>query len=180
MWSSSAHNQLRLAAVIVFANTLSACTIEPLASSQPAGKLGAGVSSSTGEILARTDVKPVATRPAQQVRNALLFSMNGGKLQEGGRYNIKLNVKTTSRKLSVQTSSLAPTSAQVAILVQYELNDAATGKLISAGTRRSLAAYDRTPQSFANERAKRDAENRAAQDVAQQVRLAIAQTISSL
>ena len=180
MWSFKVSNVMKTACMVLFAGALGACTVEPLASSTPTGKLGNGVSSSTAEILSRTDVKPVDTRVAQQVRNNLLFSMNGGRLQPGGRYSVKLTVKATSRSLSVESSSLAPTSAQVAVLVQYELLEATTGKIVSAGTRRSLASYDRTPQSFANERALRDAQNRAAKEVAQQVRLAIAQNISSL
>ena len=180
MWSSKVSCVFKTGCAVFFAGFLSACTVEPLASSGPSGKLRNGVSSSTAEILSRTDVKPVDTRVAQQVRNNLLFSMNGGKLQPGGRYSVKLTVKATSRSLSVESSSLAPTSAQVAVLVQYELVEAATGKLIKAGTRRALASYDRTPQSFANERALRDAQNRAAKEVAQQVRLAVAQNISSL
>jgi len=98
----------------------------------------------------------------------------------GGRYSVKLKVTTTARTLSVETSSLSPTSAQVAVLVNYTLVDKTTGKTVSKGKRRSLSSFDRTPQSFANERAQRDAENRAAKEAAQQIRLSLAQTISSL
>lgn len=180
MWSSKAPAALRAMGSLVLVGVLCACTVEPLASSQSNGAIGTSVSSSTSDIMAATSVAPVDTRVAQQVRNELLFAMNGGNQKAGGRYSVKLDVKETARALSVETSSLSPTSAQVAVLVNYQLIDSTTGKVVKQGKRRALAGYDRTPQSFSNERAQRDAENRAAKDVAQQVRLALAQTISNL
>lgn len=156
---------------------LAGCTIEPLNASRPSTQIG---SQSTQEILAATTVNKVGTRVAQQVRNNLLFAMNGGSLQPGGRYYVVLNVTSKSRSVAVENSSLAPTSSQLAMSVNYEMFERSTRKSITKGVRRSLAGYDRTPQSFANERAKRDAENRAAKDVAIQIRLALAQAIADL
>ena len=156
--------------------TVTACTVEPLNSSVSSNALQAP----TDSILASTKVSPVYTRVAQQVRNQLLFAMNGGKLQEGGRYRVDLTVTPSAYNLSVETNSLAPTSAQVAIFASYNLVDTTNGKSVARGSRKSIASYDRTPQSFANERAQRDAENRAAADMAQKLRLAISHDLTSL
>jgi len=107
--------------------------------------------------------------------------MNGGVQQPNGRYRVTLSVKDVTQTLSVQASSLAPTSAQVRVRVDYSLIDKQqNGAVVATGQRQALAAYDRTPQSFANQRSQRDAQNRAAKEVAEQLRLAIAQNISRL
>ncbi len=162
--------------------SLSACTIEPLNASRPDSQLVRGsYDASTAQILAATEVAAVDTRVAQQVRNSLLFAMNGGARQPGGRYSVTLSVKDVTQTLSVQASSLAPTSAQVRVRVDYSLIDKQqNGAVVATGQRQALAAYDRTPQSFANQRSQRDAQNRAAKEVAEQLRLAIAQNISRL
>lgn len=159
---------------------LAACTVEPLNSSGSSTVSNAGVSSSVATVLASTDVSPVTTRTAQQVRNALLFAMNGGELQAGGNYRVDLFVTSTTTNLSVQTSSLSPTSAQVKVEVRFNVIDLRTGQPVKGSIRRAFASFNRTPQSFANERAERDAQNNAAKEVAQQIRLAVAQIIADL
>ena len=160
---------------------ISACTVEPLNSSTPDSQISSNVEASTiKSILASTSVKPVTTRVGQQVRNQLLFAMNGGKLKPGGQYSVKLSIKSSSYNLSIDSSSNAPTSAQVAISSTYQLISSVSGKTVASGKRRALSSYDRTSQSFANERAERDAQNRAAKELAQQLRLAIAQSLANL
>ncbi len=161
--------------------SLSACTVEPLYASRPDSQLVAqNYDSTTAQILSSTEVDPVSDRTSQQVRNRLLFTMNGGELQPGGKYRVSLAVTETTQTLSVETNSLAPTSAQVRVLAKYSLIEKSSGSVVAAGQRRALAAYDRTPQSFANQRAQRDAQDRAAREVAEQLRLAIAQNITQL
>ena len=53
-----------------------------------------------------------------------------------------------------------------------------TGKRIAAGKRNVSASFDRPRQEFARLRAERDAENRAARELAELLRLAIAQDMS--
>ena len=59
----------------------------------------------------------------------------------------------------------------------YKLVDS-TGKLVSNGDRQFSASYDVPRQEFAAFRAQRDAENRAARELAELLRLAIAQDLS--
>lgn len=155
---------------------LAGCTVEPLNSSS-AG-LSANVSDSTRAVLERTSVSPVSTRVAQQVRNGLLFAMNGGTKKPGGRYRVDLSVVSTVSNLSVQVSSLAPTSAQVKVAARYNVVEIATGKSVASGQHTTIAGFDKTPQSFANERAERDAQNRAAREAAQRIHLSVASAIA--
>ena len=181
MWSSRPLRLLSAVCGMTALATLAACTVEPLNASRPDSQLSSEkTSGSTREILASTTVDPVDTRAAQQVRNNLLFAMNGGRLQPGGTYSVQLTVVSRTSNLSITTDSLTPTSARVSILVDYKLVEVSSGKTVASGRRRSIAGYDRTTQSFANERAERNAQNRAAKEVAQQVRLSIAQNVAGL
>ena len=181
MWLSKP-SALCAVGISIFATLgLSACTVEPLNGARnTTSSLSGQPSASVASILARTEVDAVTTRTAQQVRNHLLFAMNGGKLQPNGRYSVELKVTGRNSNLSITNSSLAPTSARITLLANYILRDKQTKRIIATGKRRTIAAYDRTNQSFANERAQRDAQNRAAKEAAQLIRLAVAQDIAKL
>lgn len=181
MWSL---RPLRVGALCVGLASLAVlhgCTVEPLNAAKPNTAIASGnASASVSEILAATDVASVNERVAQQVRNELLFGLNGGRAQSGGEYKVSLIVTHQTNKLSIESSATTSTSAQVRVSAKYILVKKTTGKTVGNGTRMALASYDRTPQSFANQRAERDAQNRAAKDVARQIRLALGQTISEL
>ncbi|MEL6968421.1 MAG: LPS assembly lipoprotein LptE [Pseudomonadota bacterium] len=162
---------------------LAACSAEPLATAGAPSGLRVGLeASNTSEVLSKIDIAPVKNRVAQQVRNSLLFAMNGGKPDAvgTGNYDLVLDVTHRSQNVAVEANSLTATASRVIILVSYDLVDKSTKKVVAAGRRQSVASYDRTPQSFANQRALRDAQDRAAREVAQQLRLAVAQDIASL
>lgn len=157
---------------------LAACTVEPLNGSFANNSDGSLSRTSTHALLASATVDQVSTRVAQQVRNKLLFALNGGNPVSGGTYRIRLDVRSVETKLLIGRDNLAPTAAQAVLYTAYDLIDTRTGKIITSGKRRVFASYDRTPQSFSNERAFRDAENRAAAETAQQIRLALAQAVA--
>lgn len=181
MWSFRLMRENQFAVCLIAVLALSACTIEPLNRSQPDSAIAGGsASASLNAILAATTVSPVNTRVAQQVRNALLFELNGGSPKPNGQYNVKLTVKSNASSVSIESSVNTPTSSQVRVTVRYYLIDTSSGSTVATGTRSALASYDKTPQSFANQRASREANNRAAKEVARHVRLAVGQTIAGL
>ena len=157
---------------------IAGCTVEPLNRSLARQEVTASGSSTSHALLASAVVDPVSTRAGQQVRNKLLFALNGGNPASGGNYRIKLKVVTNEVTLLIAPASFAPTAAQAVMNVRYELIDTRTGKKVTVGNRRTFASFDKTTQSFANERAYRDAENRAAAEIAQQIRLALVQAVS--
>jgi len=157
------------------------CTVEPLNASRPDSTIASdNYSATTRQILAAMDVNQVNERVAQQVRNTLLFALNGGQQQPNGKYRVNLTVTSVNQNLSVETSSNAPTSAQVRVFGNYTLIDNLDGSTVATGKHSAIAAYDRTPQSYANERAERDAENRAAKEVGSQIYLSLAQKVAAL
>ena len=179
MWSFNVTPIQRLVATLAMLTFLASCTVEPL-NATSSGRLSAdGTSSSVQQIMKTMSVDAVNARVAQQVRNNLLFELNGGKLEPGGQYRVSLRVSPGTRSLAIEGDSLSTTSAQASVTVTYRLIENATNKPIAQGVRRAYASYDQTPQKYANERAIRDAQNRAAKEVAQRVRLAIAKALSS-
>jgi len=174
----------RLLNINLFASVaiaMAACTVEPLTTAPASSSLNSVTAGQgTSQVLAGINVAPVNDRVSQQLRNNLLFAMNGGKLQEGGVYEVVLDVSNRSQTLAVEGDSLTATAARVIMLASYDVVDVKTKRVIAAGRRQAVASYDRTPQSFANQRAEREAQNRAAGQLAQQLRLAIAQDIASL
>ncbi|NKB51574.1 MAG: hypothetical protein GKR97_05015 [Rhizobiaceae bacterium] len=179
MWSSELSPVSHLVGAVGLMMLLASCTIKPLNATRAASEASDnGTSQSVAAVMKTIAVSPVNERVAQQVRNNLMFELNGGQLEPGGNLHLSLKVVTGSRSLAIENNSLSPTSAQVAVTATYHLTNTITRDDVSSGTRRGVASFDKTPQKFANERAQRDAENRAAKDVARQIRLAIGQSLA--
>lgn len=154
---------------------LSACTVEPLATSRTT-PTASGFSSTISQAVL---VETVSTRVEQQLRNALLFSLHGGTPPITAPYTIRITASASDEVLAIRGSSLAPTAAKVTLQSSYQLIENSSNRIIDSGSQTTVAAYDRTSQSFANARAKRDAENRAAQQAAQKIRFAISRALAS-
>jgi LPS-assembly lipoprotein len=115
-------------------------------------------------------------RIAVELRNALLFNLTGG---EGGiapthRLNIKLVI---SRSALIVDPNTGRTEAEVTgIDVKYILTELATGGPVVNATAFARVSSDipGQQQRFARSRAQRDAENRAAKVVADQIRTRVA------
>ena len=161
---------------IVAAATLSACQVRPLYGE-------AGARSGGDSRLAAVAVEEVATRDAQQVRNHLIFLINGGQAETAEprwRVNLGISSATTgalARQVST-TEDAAPTAATVTMTTLYVIADAGTGETVASGKRQVASSFDRPGQSFASARAQRDAEDRAARELAEQLRLAILQDLA--
>ncbi len=128
-------------------------------------------------------MKPVTTRVALEVRNHLIFLLGGGSGQPANpRYTMSLAVTSTVAPAAVvqSTSDSQVTSSVANVTASYVLIDTATNERVATGTRRVSAAFDVPRQEFAGLRARRDAENRAAREAAEQVHLAVAQDLSRI
>ncbi|WP_274423399.1 LPS assembly lipoprotein LptE [Chelativorans sp. YIM 93263] len=158
--------------VLVFA---SGCTVRPLLATGPASQNPAALDS--------VAIAPVNTRPAQEVRNHLIFLFGGGSGQPENPDYI-LNLAVTSRASSAAEIQRAgenePTAGMVTLTGDYRLEDTETGDVVASGKRQISSAFDRPRQEFARLRAERDAENRAARELAELLRLTVAQDITRL
>lgn len=172
----AARASFRVLAIMLSLTALSACTVRPLYSSAPAAS-GAGTVAGLSSIA----IKPVTTRYGQEVRNHLIFGLNGGAGQPANPlYSLTLNVTSVASSAAIVQRALEeePTAGMMTVAASYELTDAKTGEVVAQGRREASSSYDVPRQSFAAARALRDAENRAAREVAELVRLSIGQDLA--
>ncbi|MBN9241935.1 MAG: hypothetical protein J0I98_03995 [Mesorhizobium sp.] len=154
------------------------CTVRPLYSDAP---LGNSTVSAKAE-LASIAVKPVNSRYAQQVRNNLIFGLYGGaQAPAAPAYSLTLDVTEliqSAAVVQVTTDTDQPTAGTVTLTSAYTLTDVKTGKPVATGKRSISSSYDKPSQEFAGYRAQIDAENRSARELAELLRLALAQDLS--
>jgi LPS-assembly lipoprotein len=167
-WSRPRYHRRLLLLAIAPALALAACTVQPLYG--PSSPSGAAVA--TG--LTHISITQVDTRVAQEVRNRLIFLLYGGAGQPTAPlYNMKLTVTSSESPLGVTPVESAP-AYSVTVAATYEVTALATGDVVLRATIRGSATYDRVNQVFANTRAKLNAENRAASEVADDIRTRLA------
>jgi len=168
IFSSGFIKSYRLVLSLGFALFLSACQFQPLHGTQ-------STQNGSSE-LAAVEVGQAYSRVGQQVRNHLIFLFTGGNTTPEKTHEVRLRVNYNNNVLaSINDPNFQDTTAgTVTVTVSYDLIDKATGKSVARGSRQAIASYDRTGQVFANERAERDAENRAAKEAAESIRLAVA------
>ena len=149
------------------AAALSACTVQPLYAPTVAGT---SVIASLGNIT----IDPADDRLSQEVRNQLIFQLNGGKGQPANaNYHMKLVVASSKSSLGVTPVATAP-AYSITVAATYEVRSIADDKVVLRSTSRRSASYDRVNQLYANDRAELDAENRAASLVAEDIRTHLA------
>jgi len=145
---------------------LSACTMQPVYGPGAAG-------GSVAKTLRSIDIEPADTRVAQEVRNKLIFQLAGGAAVVDPQYRMKLRTTTAESALGITREGSAPVYS-VTVTVSYTLIENSTGEIVMRETSRGTASYDQYSQNFANIRAKLDAENRAAAQVADEIRIRVA------
>lgn len=176
--SLQALRRIALAGLVCAIPALSACTVRPLYSSQTDYT---GEQTGVMADLSSINVIPVQTRYAQEVRNHLIFAFNSGKGQPASpRYTLTLVVTEAVESAAVIQvgEDNRPTSGTLTLTVRYRLADASTRKAVGTGVRRITASYDLPQQEFAAYRAQIDAENRAARELAELLKLVVAQDLS--
>lgn len=155
----------------------SACTVKPLYSNPSSGKPQGAVTADLSSIA----IKPVEQRYAQQVRNQLIFLFGRGAGQPAvPAYTLTLVVTArheTGAVVQVGDDN-EPTAGTVTMTAAYGLTAPNSTDLIASGRRSITSQYDVPPQEFAAYRARLNAEDRAARELAELLNLAISQQIS--
>ena len=120
--------------------------------------------------LAQIEVAPIPDRIGHYLAEELKFQTDGSGEPPPVRYRLNINVTESVLGLIVNLHSSTSDSASVTLTVTYTLTEIATSKQITTGTITANSSYDRSEQRFANVRAARDAEIRAANVAADQIR----------
>jgi LPS-assembly lipoprotein len=140
-------------------------------------------STAVGPALAGVDVAQIAApagsseaRVAVEVRNQLLFDITGGKEQPSPTHRLAIRMNSNRQSVIVDVNSGRPDVENYALNVFYTLTDVKTGKPALTGNTFARVSYDvpGLAQRFARERGLRDAENRAAKVIADNIRARLA------
>ena len=123
--------------------------------------------------------KPNASREARlgvEIRNALAFKLYGNATGMAPTHRLMIRFTSTRSSLIVDPNTALPSSENYGIDAQYNLIDIATNKSVMAGNTFSRVSYDIPGQlqRFARARAYRDAEDRAAQEIAENIQTRLA------
>jgi LPS-assembly lipoprotein len=123
--------------------------------------------------------KPNASRDARlgvEIRNALAFKLYGSATGMPPTHRLVIRFNTTRSSLMVDPTTALPSSENYGIDAQYNLIEIASNKSVMTGTTFSRVSYDIPGQlqRFARTRAFRDAEDRAAQEIADNIQTRLA------
>jgi LPS-assembly lipoprotein len=111
-----------------------------------------------------------------EVRNALAFKLYGNATGMPPTHRLVLRFNTSRSSLLVDQNTGLPTTENFGIDAQFNLIEIASNKSVMTGTTFSRVSYDMpgSYQRFARSRAFRDAEDRAAQEIAENIQTRLA------
>ena len=176
MLSAKARIVARLVAVALLAAPAAGC-FHPMYAEHADGSPGLR-EKLMGVDLPPTD-KPNGSREARigvEIRNALAFKLYGNATGMPPTHKLVLKFSTTRASLIVDPSTQLPSSENYGIDAQFNLVEIATNKSVMTGTTFSHLSYDLpgSYQRFSRTRAYRDAEDRAAQEIADHIQTRLA------
>ena len=147
-----------VASALAIVTVLAACQVRPLY----------GESSTTGAELASVAFSDATNRVEQVVRNQLIFLSTGGKGEATNpAYQVNLTVVSIYSDILDDESASALQPGRVVVSGNYTLTRLSDGVVIGSGARNATALLDISRQEFAEVRAVRDAESRAARELAE-------------
>ncbi|MCC8941630.1 MULTISPECIES: LPS assembly lipoprotein LptE [Bradyrhizobium] len=176
MLSASIRIAARLVAVAALAALTAGC-FQPMYAERTDGTPG------LREKLMGVEIPPVdkanASREARvgvEIRNALAFKLYGTATGMPPTHKLVLRFSSGRSSLMVDTNTGLPTSENYSVDAQFNLVEIASNKSVMTGTTFSRVSYDLpgSYQRFARARAFRDAEDRAAQEIADNIQTRLA------
>jgi LPS-assembly lipoprotein len=165
---------VRLAPVMAIAALLGGC-FQPLYGEHSI----AGGSESVAQALRQVSVAEIKTprgtridRVGFEIRNGLIYGLTGGNGGGSPTHRLNINLTSTQQQIVVDPSSGRADVSNYGIDATYTLTELATGKVVVRSNASSRVSYDipGQQQRFAGERGLRDAENRAAAVIADNIR----------
>jgi LPS-assembly lipoprotein len=176
MLSAKSRIAIRLLAVAALAGLTAGC-FQPMYAERSDGTPG------LRDKLMGVEIPPVdkanASREARigvEIRNALAFKLYGQATGMPPTHKLVLKFSTSRSSLILDPNTALPSSENYGIDAQYNLVDLATNKSVMTGSTFSRVSYDIPGymQRFARARAFRDAEDRAAQEIAENIQTRLA------
>ncbi|MGA7675671.1 MAG: LPS assembly lipoprotein LptE [Rhizomicrobium sp.] len=129
-------------------------------------------------------VEPVSARQGYELRNQLIDLLDARAEAGGAAYRLRVRLSERSDAVGVQSQTVgsgAQAVTQTAITryndtlnVDYELVDIKTNAVVTHGRETGLSAYNVLSSPYATLAVQQDAERRAADDIADRIRIDLA------
>jgi LPS-assembly lipoprotein len=156
------------ACVLSVALMAAGCGFRPLYGTSPVGE-GVAVH------LASIDVVEQKTRLGQLIRNDLLSSMRDPGASGGDRYRLALeSASKVENTTEVEDEEDETRRYSMRVNAAFRLLDGRSGAELHRGKTFSLVSFDRTTSDFSNLQAETDAMERAAHEIANDIRTRLA------
>jgi len=120
--------------------------------------------------LAQIQVSPIPDRVGHYLAEELKFQTDGSGAPPPPRYRLDVTMTESVAPLLTDIKSLTTDAASVTLNATYSLVEIAGEREVSKGSASAITSYDRSEQRYANVRAARDAEIRATNLLADQIR----------
>ena len=135
-----------------------------------------GKDSSISAELAKIDID--STSKSEVLNHYLVedlrFEFNGGNPSKDIRYKLKITATDSLTVPVIESSSGRAEIGSIISNVQFTLTRLDTGAVLGSGTVSASATFDRMSQRFSSARARRDAQIRDAQVMAEEIRTRVA------
>ena len=142
---------------------LSACGFRPL---YAVGTTPEGVSTYFTQVF----VEPIPGRQGVHLRNQLMDGLTPEGTPSAAAYRLSIKLEDVKEGLAIQENTQI-TRYNYSLIAKYELRDSVSGEVLDHGTTRAIAAYNVVDSQFATQSAERDAQERAAREVGEDIRL---------
>jgi LPS-assembly lipoprotein len=151
-------------AAAAMAPGLSGCGFHPLfarSDSAPGGQ----------QVFRSIFVDPIESeRAGYELRNSLIDLLEGAPRQNGALYRLKVNLKQMVEGTAIETNGDI-TRYTYTMIAEYQLSDIRTGAEVTNGSETSVEGYDVVASPYATLVAQQDAQEYAARDIADRIRV---------
>jgi len=153
--------------LVLLAVAVSGCGFQPLYGRNDAGQR-------TQDLLATVRIQPLPDRVGQQLHNLLRDRLNPLGQPRKPSYTLQVQISETLEELGVRKDETA-TRSNLTVFADFELSDAASGKVVFEGRSRSINSYNILESQFATLFSESDARNRALREISDEIsnRLAV-------
>jgi LPS-assembly lipoprotein len=152
---------IRLGVVAAASLLVAACGFHPLYG-HSAGSGG------TSAIFASIYVDPIPERTGYELRNSLIDQFDAGR-NTHKTYRLKITLDEQRKGIALQTDATI-TRYNYVVAADYVLSDS-NGHVVTTGHESTLSSYNVVASPYATLTARQDAQKRAAEDLAQRIRL---------
>ncbi|WP_020177676.1 LPS assembly lipoprotein LptE [Methylopila sp. M107] len=171
MWSFEARVLVRFALVGALALTTAGCFRPVYGAGETPGVVGKGPGGDVAELMRSVEVKPIDGRVGLKMRNELIFLLRGGGAAGPTAYRVNITFSEYGQSAVVDPYTSVTQSRTISLQASYTMTRAGGGlDPIMKGEAFATATYFSGLQRFANIRAERDAEDRAAVQIAERIR----------